>query len=233
MAAPIAEHTELLPDPLPEEPFGMISRWLAEAWAAGRQPNANAMVLATATPDGHPAARVVLCKDIVPRAGYVVFYTNYHSAKGRALADNPRAAAVMHWDALHRQVRIEGLVEPGPAADSDAYFAQRTWQKRIAAWASAQSAPVASRAQLLESVARAAQRFGTPVPGSEAAAAAADFDIPRPPHWGGFRLWADAVELWCEGDARMHDRARWQRPLTAAAGGGFAGGAWSVTRLQP
>jgi pyridoxamine 5'-phosphate oxidase len=228
----MAEHTELLPDPLPAEPLGLVSRWLAEAWAAGRQPNANAMVLATATPGAQPAARVVLCKDIVPAGGYLVFYTNYHSAKGRELLANPRAAAVMHWDALHRQVRIEGAITQAPAADSDAYFAQRSWQKRIAAWASAQSEPVASRAQLLESVARAAQRFGTPVPGSAAAAAAGDFDIPRPPHWGGFRLWADAVELWCEGDARMHDRARWQRALSAEAGG-FRGGAWSVTRLQP
>jgi pyridoxamine 5'-phosphate oxidase len=176
---------------------------------------------------------VVLCKDIVPAGGYLVFYTNYHSAKGRELLANPRAAAVMHWDALHRQVRIEGAIAQAPAADSDAYFAQRSWQKRIAAWASAQSEPVASRAQLLENVARAAQRFGTPLPGSAAAAAALDFDIPRPPHWGGFRLWADAVELWCEGDARMHDRARWQRELSLEAGGGWRGGAWSVTRLQP
>jgi len=139
---------------------------------------------------------------------------------------------VMHWDALHRQVRIEGAITQVPATDSDAYFASRAWQKRIATWASAQSEPVASRAQLLANVARTAQRFGTPEPGSAAAEAAADFPIPRPPHWGGFRLWADAVELWCEGDARMHDRARWQRTL-AAIPGGFRGGAWSATRLQP
>jgi pyridoxamine 5'-phosphate oxidase len=228
------EYTELLPDPLPAEPFGVVSRWLAEAWAAGRQPNANAMVLATATPDAHPAARVVLCKDIVPAEGYVVFYTNYHSAKGRQLSGNPRAAAVMHWDALHRQVRIEGAIAAAPAADSDAYFASRSWQKRIATWASAQSEPVASRAQLLANVARAAQRFGTPVPGTAAAAAVGhDFDIPRPPHWGGFRLWAAAVELWCEGDARMHDRAVWQRELCAPADGACRCGAWSATRLQP
>ena len=228
----MAEHTEHLPDPLPAEPLALVSAWLDEAWAARRQPNANAMVLATVSSDGQPSARVVLCKGIVPHPGYIVFYTNYHSAKGRELSGNPRAAAVMHWDALHRQVRIEGPVASAPAADSDAYFASRSWQKRIAAWASAQSEPVASRAQLMENVARAARRFGTPVPGTAAAEAAADFAIPRPPHWGGFRLWAAAVELWCEGDARMHDRARWQRTLLSAAGA-LSGGPWAATRLQP
>ena len=190
------------------------------------------MVLATCGTDGHPSARVVLCKDIVPRPGFIVFYTNYRSMKGRELTANPRAAAVMHWDALHRQVRIEGPVVPAPAAESDAYFASRSWQKRIAAWSSSQSEPVASRARLLENVTRIAQRFGTPAPGTAEAEAAGDFDIPRPPHWGGYRLWADAVELWAEGDARMHDRARWRRELSTQADG-FAGGAWSATRLQP
>lgn len=226
------EHTEHLPDPLPAEPLTLAGTWLDEAWAARRQPNANAMVLATSTPDGHPSARVVLCKAIVPDPGYVVFYTNYLSSKGRQLTANPRGAAVMHWDALHRQVRLEGPIVTAPAADSDAYFASRSWQKRIAAWASAQSEAVASRAQLMENVNRTAKRFGTPVPGTPAADAVADFDIPRPPHWGGFRLWADAVELWCEGDARMHDRARWQRTLSGAAGA-FRGSTWSATRLQP
>jgi pyridoxamine 5'-phosphate oxidase len=226
-------HTEHLPEPLPAEPLAIVARWLEEAWAAGRQPNANAMVLATSSADGHPSARVVLCKDIVPQPGYLVFYTNYLSAKGRQLTANPRAAAVMHWDALHRQVRVEGPIEPAPASDSDAYFASRSWQKRIAAWASAQSEPAASRAQVLASVEQAARRFGTPVPGTAAAEAATNFDIPRPPHWGGFRLWADAVELWVEGDARMHDRARWQRTLTSAGSGGYSGGAWAATRLQP
>lgn len=228
----MALHTEHLPEPLPAEPLTLVNTWLEQAWAAGRQPNANAMVLATCGTDGHPSARVVLCKDIVPRPGFIVFYTNYHSMKGRELTANPRAAAVMHWDALHRQVRIEGPIVPAPAAESDAYFASRSWQKRIAAWSSSQSEPVASRARLLENVTRIAQRFGTPVPGTAAAEAAGDFDIPRPPHWGGYRLWADAVELWAEGDARMHDRARWRRELSTQADG-FAGGAWSATRLQP
>jgi pyridoxamine 5'-phosphate oxidase len=135
----MAEHRELLPDPLPAEPLEVVARWLAEAWAARQQPNANSMVLATSTRDGKPSARVVLCKDIVPEPGFIVFYTNYLSSKGRELKDNPRAAAVMHWDALHRQVRIEGQIEQAPARDSDAYFASRPWQSRVSAWASEQS----------------------------------------------------------------------------------------------
>jgi pyridoxamine 5'-phosphate oxidase len=229
----VTDHTELLPDPLPAEPLEMVARWLAEAWAAGRQPNANAMVLATANRDGQPSARVVLCKDIVPRPGYVVFYTNYLSSKGRQLEDNPRAAAVMHWDALHRQVRIEGTVVKGPAAASDEYFASRSWDKRIGAWASAQSEPVPSRAALEASVAAAARRFGAPVPGTPGTDEALRIDVPRPPHWGGYHLWADAVELWVEGRARIHDRARWTRTLASAGAGAFATSPWKVTRLQP
>jgi pyridoxamine 5'-phosphate oxidase len=226
-------HTELLPEPLPPEPLQLVGAWLADAWAAQRQPNANAMVLATSTPDGHPSARVVLCKDIVPQPGFIVFYTNYLSAKGRELGANPRAAAVMHWDALHRQVRIEGPIVKAPAADSDAYFASRAWASRIAAWASAQSEPIASRAGLLEKVAAAARRFGAPAPGTKGAEEALSVEVPRPAHWGGFRLWADSVELWTEGDARVHDRARWTRSLTPAAQDSFTAGTWSATRLQP
>ncbi|HXZ59129.1 MAG TPA: pyridoxamine 5'-phosphate oxidase [Steroidobacteraceae bacterium] len=230
----MTEPGELLPDPLPAEPLTVVARWLADAWAAGRQPNANAMVLATASRDGRPSARVVLCRDIAPQPGYVLFYTNYHSSKGRQLEDNPRAAAVMHWDALSRQVRIEGSVVRSPAAESDSYFAARSWDKRIGAWASAQSEPLTSRAALEAAVAAAARRFGAPVPGAPGSDAALDIRIPRPPHWGGYRLWADAVELWVEGsEGRIHDRARWSRALHHAPGGAFEPGAWQVTRLQP
>ena len=229
----MAEHRELLPDPLPAEPLEVVVRWLAQAWAAHQQPNANSMVLATSTREGRPSARVVLCKDIVPQPGFLVFYTNYRSSKGRQLADNPRAAALMHWDALHRQVRIEGTVVAAPEKDSDQYFATRAWQSRVGAWASEQSEPVPSRAALLEQVASAARRLGTPTPGDPGAADSLKLTIPRPPHWGGYRLWADSVELWVEGEARVHDRARWQRSLAAKSDGSFTPGPWSATRLQP
>jgi pyridoxamine 5'-phosphate oxidase len=229
----MATHSELLPEPLPAEPLLTVAEWLKQALAAGTQPNPNAMVLATSSTDGHPSARVVLCKDVVPQPGYIVFYTNYLSAKGRQLRDNPRAAAVIHWDALHRQVRIEGPVTRGPEADSDAYFASRAWQSRIGAWASQQSEPLGARRALLEKVTEAARRYGAPTPGSAGADDSMKVTIPRPPHWGGFRLWADSVELWVEGDARIHDRARWSRTLTANSDGAFTASAWTATRLQP
>lgn len=224
--------TEFLPEPLPREPLSLAAAWLAEATRRADQPNPNAMVLATASGDGQPSARVVLCKEIIPAPGFVCFYTNYRSRKGRELESNPRAALVMHWDHLHRQVRIEGRVVSAPAVESDAYFASRPWQRRVGAWASAQSEPVDSRAALLTGVVRAAARFGAPTPGPEDDPEPAGLQIPRPPHWGGYHLWASAVELWVEGESRIHDRVRWERPL-APASGTFEPGPWRATRLQP
>jgi pyridoxamine 5'-phosphate oxidase len=224
----MSDRTELLPEPLPAEPLTLAQSWLAQAWQDRRQPNPNSMVLATTTPEGHPSARVVLCKDIQPVPGFVVFYTNYQSRKGRELAVNARAAVVMHWDHHERQVRIEGTVVKAPETDSDAYFASRAVESRIGAWASQQSQPLGSRQQLLDAVDAAARRLGV----SERTAGK-DARVPRPPHWGGFRLWADAVELWVAGAARIHDRARWTRALTPRGDGRFDAGPWSATRLQP
>ena len=223
---------ELLPDPLPAEPMTTVAAWLAEAAARRHQPNPNAMVLATTTRDGHPSARVVLCKDIAVEPGYLVFYTNYQSRKGRELAENPRAAAVIHWDHLGRQIRIEGVVAQASVEESDAYFASRPWRSRVGAWASAQSQPLQSRAKLLTSVLDTARRLGVPDPGDETAVDVATV-IPRPPHWGGYRLWVDALELWVDGKARVHDRARWTRVLSEHGAGQFEAGPWTVTRLQP
>ena len=216
----------------------MVNRWLAESWQLRQQPNPNAMVIATVGPEGQPSARVVLCKEIVPQPGYLVFYTNYLSRKGRQLAQCPRAAAVMHWDALHRQVRVEGPVVQAPAADSDAYFASRPWQSRLGAWASAQSEPVDSRKELQAALAKVAQRFGTPVPSEATNGTVSEYAIPRPPHWGGYHLWAQSVELWVEGEARIHDRARWVRSLIQRVDDNtgvvhFDTGPWAATRLQP
>jgi pyridoxamine 5'-phosphate oxidase len=223
--------TQRLTDPLPAEPLELAGTWLAEAMRRRDAPNPNAMTLATATRDGRPAARIVLCKHIEPRAGYVVFYTNYRSRKGRELADNPRAAAVLHFDALQCQVRIEGLVERSPPEESDAYFASRPVDSRIGAWASEQSEPIESREALEAAVAAAERRFGlqAPRPGESAVP---ELRVPRPLHWGGYRLWAQAVELWVQGRARIHDRARWSRRLEQADGR-IETGAWSVSRLQP
>jgi pyridoxamine 5'-phosphate oxidase len=230
---PMAHHQELLPDPLPADPLMLVAQWLDEATRAKVQPNPNAMVLATVDAHGAPSARVVLCKDIRPDAGYITFYTNYRSRKGSELAANARAAVVMHWDVLRRQVRLEGRVTLTTAAESDAYFASRAWQSRIGAWASQQSAPIGSHAELVVAADAAARRFGTPLPSaSDDASPDPGIVIPRPPHWGGYRLWVQAAELWVEGASRLHDRARWTCTL-APQGGGFASHGWSATRLQP
>lgn len=223
---------DLLPDPLPAEPMALASAWLATAKAARQQPNPDAMVLATATADGHPSARVVLCKDFDVELGRISFVSNYDSRKGHELATNSRAAVVFHWDHSHRQIRLEGVVAKAPPAESDAYFASRNWQRRVGAWASAQSQPLRSREQLNAAVSAAAQRFGTPEPTLENINQPLSVDIPRPPFWGGYFVWADAVELWIEGASRIHERARWTRSLTTA-GEGFSAGPWSATRLQP
>lgn len=204
-----------LPEPLPSDPLSLVADWLADA--ASHVRNSTSMALATVDPDGRPTARMVICRGVDARAGWLVFYTDRDSDKGAALAAHPRAAVVFHWDALERQVRIEGPVTHAPDGDSDAYWASRPPDARVAASASEQSRPLASRAVLLARVAELAARGG---------------DVPRPKRWGGYRIWADRVELWVGQPGRVHDRARWVRPLTAD-GDGFAGGRWTSTRLMP
>jgi pyridoxamine 5'-phosphate oxidase len=222
-----------LPDPLPENPLQLAASWLAEAFLDASQPNPNAMVLATVDDTGRPSARVVLCKEIAAVPGSLVFYSNYASRKGRELAVAPRAAVVFHWDHRQRQVRAEGLIERVSGAESDAYFRSRPWQSRLGAWASAQSEPLASRHALIEQLKRSAQRFGIPYTGPDTVApATADYNIPRPPHWGGYRLHAEAVELWTEAEYRIHDRARWTRHVELRDGLANVG-PWHGTRLQP
>jgi pyridoxamine 5'-phosphate oxidase len=223
---------ETLPDPLPADPLELAARWLDQAKSDAAQPNPNSMVLATVDESGQPSARVVLCKEIVAQSGSIVFYTNYQSHKGRDLSSNPRAAVVFHWDHRHRQVRAEGRVERLAESENDAYFHTRPWQSRIGAWASQQSRPVDSRADLNAAVSAAARRFGIPYEGPGTPEPKhVRVDIPRPPHWGGFRLKADAVELWVEGEFRIHDRARWTRVVGSVIHGGAT--AWTSTRLQP
>jgi len=226
----------LLPDRLPADPMPIAAAWLAEAWQQRVQPNPDAMVLATVDGQGRPSARVVLCKEIIADPGYLLFYTNYNSRKGREIAASRRGATVMYWDGMQRQLRVEGPIVKALSGENDAYFASRDWQRRVGAWASQQSEPIESRARLLEAVRQAAARFGTPdalEPAKPGDDVARDFPVPRPPHWGGYRLWADSVELWVEGEYRIHDRARWTRALTPVSVHDFRVGSWTATRLQP
>ncbi len=225
---------QTLPDPLPADPMPLASTWFRQAWDEQVQRNPNAMSLATVGADGRPSARIVLCKEIVADPGYLVFYTNYRSRKGQELAAQPWAAVVFAWDAIGRQLRVEGPVVTALASESDDYFASRSWRSRLAAMTSEQSAPVDSRQQLVERMRDRAKQHGAPDP-----LTAPDDDVepglrlPRPAHWGGYRLWAATVELWVEGEHRLHDRGRWTRQLTAAGDGRYQADPWRHQRLQP
>ncbi len=221
----------LLPDPLPADPMPLFLEWFERAHAEKIQPNPNAMTLATVQPDGRPAARVVLCKGVDVRRGGLEFFSNYNSRKGVALAANPDAAAGFLWDAMERQARFEGCVVRLTATESDAYFRSRPLMSRLGAWASEQSHPIESRADLLAKLEGVMRRFGLdpanpPGPG-------VDVDVPRPEHWGGYRLIARRVELWVGVRARIHDCAQWVRPVTVHADEEPETGAWISTRLQP
>lgn len=236
---------QTLPEPPPPEPWSLLSAWLADAAERRTQPNPNAMSLATVDPDGRPSARIVLCRRLDPVAGFVSFFTNYLSRKGVAIQHLGFATACFHWDHLDRQARVEGPVVRAPAADSDEYFRSRPLMSRVAAWASRQSQPLASRAELLAAHDSAAARFGVPPPEQAPRSAKGDIDpklaegisVPRPAHWGGYRLYADRVELWLGHSARLHDRVLWTRELTPTSAPGsphpFTAGPWSATRLQP
>ncbi len=189
------------------DPLAFFARWLAEAVAAGIV-EANAMTLATATPDGLPAARMVLLKELDPRG--FTFFTNYASPKSAALGTNPRAALVWFWAALERQVRVVGRVERVTAAESDAYFALRPREAQLGAWASPQSQPLASRAELEARFADTERVF-------------ADRAIERPEGWGGWRVVPDEIEFWQGRPGRLHDRLLFRR----------ADAMWTRTRLAP
>jgi pyridoxamine 5'-phosphate oxidase len=191
-----------------DDPFAIARRWLEEAGAT--EPNdPNAIALSTVDDTGLPNARMVLLKEIEDDA--FVFYTNYESAKATELDGAGKAAFVMHWKSLRRQVRARGPItrEDGPQAD--AYYASRSLQSRLGAWASRQSQPLKSRGALMAEVAKITARLG-PNP-------------PRPPFWGGYRLTPTEMEFWADGDFRLHDRFRWRRESP--------GTPWEVIRLNP
>jgi pyridoxamine 5'-phosphate oxidase len=191
-----------------DDPFAIARTWLAEA--EPREPNdPNAIALATVDKAGLPNVRMVLLKDI--EADAFVFYTNYTSRKGQEIEASGKAAFVLHWKSLRRQVRVRGVTEREEGPQADAYYASRSLKSRLGAWASAQSQPLASRGALMADVARITAIHG-PNPA-------------RPAFWGGIRIRPLEIEFWADGAFRLHDRFRWSRSGIADS--------WQIERLNP
>lgn len=191
-----------------DNPFVIAQSWLAEAERSELN-DPNAIALSTVDATGMPNVRMVLLKEI--EADAFVFYTNYTSAKGQEIEAAGKAAFVMHWKSLRRQIRVRGLVSREEGPQADAYYTSRSLQSRLGAWASHQSQPLASRGALMAEVAKVTVTQG-PMP-------------KRPPFWGGFRITPVEIEFWADGAFRLHDRFRWTRASQTDA--------WQVQRLNP
>ncbi|EBA07240.1 pyridoxamine 5'-phosphate oxidase [Sagittula stellata] len=191
-----------------DDPFELTRRWLAEAEKTEVN-DPNAIAMATVDADGLPNVRMVLLKEIEDDA--FVFYTNYESVKASEIEGAGKAAFVMHWKSLRRQVRVRGTVTRVEGPQADAYYASRSLKSRLGAWASHQSQPLASRAALVAEVAKVTARHGT--------------DPKRPPFWGGYRIRPSEIEFWADGAFRLHDRFRWIKKPGQRE--------WETTRLNP
>jgi len=191
-----------------DDPFALARAWLDEATASEIN-DPNAIALSTVDAAGLPNVRMVLLKDIEPDA--FVFYTNYGSAKATEIEQAGKAAFVLHWKSLRRQIRVRGLTEREEGPQADEYYASRSLKSRLGAWASQQSQPLSSRGALMAEVAKVTALKG-PNP-------------PRPPFWGGYRIRPLEIEFWADGAFRLHDRFRWSRNAVGAT--------WDVCRLNP
>ncbi len=213
MSIDVVVHSEftqskLLESDLAADPFTQLRCWLDDVTAAAVS-EFQAMSLATATCDGVPSVRIVYLRDVDPRG--ILFFTNYDSRKGNELSENPRAAALLYWKELERQVRIEGIVVKASEPESDAYFAGRPRESCIGAWASLQSQPLDSREVLEQRTAEFEKQF-------------AGGPVPRPPNWGGYWLQPSSIEFWQGGAARLHDRLIYRQQPD---------GIWRIERLFP
>lgn len=191
-----------------DDPFELARDWLGEAESAEIN-DPNAIALSTVDADGMPNARMVLLKEI--EADGFVFYTNYQSAKAAEIKSAQKAAFVMHWKSLRRQIRVRGDIQTVDGSQADEYYASRSLQSRLGAWASKQSKPLASRTALLAEVAKVTATHGT--------------SPKRPDFWGGYKIIPTEIEFWADGAFRLHDRFKWSRDTPI--------GSWEVERLNP
>lgn len=191
-----------------DDPFVIARAWLSEAEGAEIN-DPNAIALSTVDANGMPNVRMVLLKEIEDDA--FVFYTNYDSRKGQEIQTAGKAAFVLHWKSLHRQIRVRGTVTREDGEKADEYYASRSLKSRLGAWASKQSQPLGSRTELMAEVAKLTPKLGA--------------NPPRPPFWGGFRIHPTEIEFWADGAFRLHDRFRWERLDEKKS--------WKINRLNP
>ncbi len=220
---------KMLSQSMTQNPLLLLQSWLNEAMELDLQPNPDTMAIATSNSQGLPNVRMVLCKEINTEEGYVVFYTNYNSVKSMEIKENPKCSALFHWDKLGYQIRIRGEILQSPDEENDAYFASRHLGSQVGAWASNQSDPVVDRQALDDQFRKILDRFNL----TNESITRNEQKIPRPPHWGGYRLWIEEIEFWLNQKDRLHDRLHFRRVLTISSEGIETEKKWAVKRLQP
>ena len=220
---------KILSQSMTQNPLLLLQSWLNEAMELDLQPNPDTMAIATSNSQGLPNVRMVLCKEINTKEGYVVFYTNYNSVKSLEIKENPKCSALFHWDKLGYQIRIRGEILQSSDEENDTYFASRHLGSQVGAWASNQSNPVEDREALDDQFKKILDRFNL----TSESITRNEQKIPRPPNWGGYRLWIEEIEFWLNQKDRLHDRLHFRRALTISSEGIETEKKWTVKRLQP
>ena len=220
---------KMLSQSMTQNPLLLLQSWLNEAMELDLQPNPDTMAIATSNSQGLPNVRMVLSKEINTEEGYVVFYTNYNSVKSMEIKENPKCSALFHWDKLGYQIRIRGEILQSPDEENDTYFASRHLGSQVGAWASNQSNPVEDREALDDQFKKILDRFNL----TSESITRNEQKIPRPPNWGGYRLWIEEIEFWLNQKDRLHDRLHFRRALTISSEGIETEKNWTIKRLQP
>ena len=210
-------------------PMEVLNDWMKEVSEAEKQPNPNCFSIATTNQEGSSNVRMVLCREINIVDGYVVFYSNYNSTKAIELAYQPKCSGVFHWDNYGYQIRIKGYALKSPQDESDDYFLSRSLGSQVAAWASQQSNSIGSRKDLESQFDKALKKFNI----ERKQLAINDKKLPRPPFWGGYRIWIHQIEIWLNQNDRFHDRLLFQRDLSLKGNAYISTQGWTKKRLQP